>query len=134
MSLVYRVNTPITREQFEGILYASGLAERRPIHDAARLQRMLDHANLTLTAWDGERLVGIARALTDWSFCCYLSDLAVDKEYQRRGIGRELIERMQALIGEDVMLLLVSAPAAMDYYPHIGMEKMKRAWYVPRRS
>ncbi|MEP7199582.1 MAG: GNAT family N-acetyltransferase, partial [Chloroflexota bacterium] len=91
MNLTYQINTPITAEQFVALCLSSGL--RRPIDDQPRIQRMLDHANLTLTAWDGETLVGFARSLTDYGFCCYMSDLAVRAEYQRHGIGQQLIRR-----------------------------------------
>lgn len=94
---------------------------------------MIEFANLTFTAWDGEKLVGIARALTDYGFCCYLSDLAVDGAYQRQGIGKELIRLMREHLGEEVMLLLLSAPKAMSYYPHVGFENINNAWLIRRR-
>ncbi len=80
----------------------------------------------------GSRLVGIARALTDFSYCCYLSDLAVRKEYQRRGIGRELIDRVKRRIGDQSMLLLLSSPDAMTYYPGIGLEAVNNGWIIKR--
>lgn len=86
----------------------SGIA--RPVGDKER--KMIAHANLTGTAWDGETLVGVARALTDFSWGCYLSDLAVDKAYQRQGIGRELIARVRAEAGTDASFLLLPAPEA----------------------
>ena len=95
---------------------------------------MLAGANLTVTAWDGERLVGIARALTDFAYCCYLSDLAVDGAYQKQGIGRKLVEMVQKEIGEEVMLLLLSVPDAMTYYPKIGFEKVENGWTIPRKK
>ena len=94
---------------------------------------MLKHANLTFCAYDDDRLVGIARSLTDFSFACYLSDLAVDKEYQRRGIGQELIRLTEEAIGEESMLLLLAAPDAMEYYPHVGFAKAENAWIKKRR-
>ena len=130
MNITYRINAPVTVEQVIDLFRSSGI--RRPIDQPERIGRMLQHANLTITAWDGEKLVGIARALTDFSFCCYLSDLAVEKAYQRGGIGKELIQRVQAAIGEESMLLLLAAPEAKDYYPHIGFEKSDRAWIINR--
>ncbi len=94
---------------------------------------MIEHANLVLTAWDGARLVGIARALTDFRYCCYLSDLAVREEYRRQGIGAELVRRLRRKLGEEVMMLLLSAPEAMGYYPKIGFEKAENAWIIHRR-
>ncbi len=93
---------------------------------------MIDNPNLTFTAWDGERLAGIAPALTDFSFCCYLSDLAVDQEYQRAGIGRELVRQVRVEIGERVSLLLLSAPEAMGYYPRVGFEKVVNGFAIQR--
>ncbi len=131
MELTYRVNAPIPAQLVANLFRASGI--RRPVDDLPRIQKMLDHANLTITAWDGEKLVGIARALTDFSFCCYLSDLAVAREYQRQGIGKELIRRIQEAIGEESMLLLLAAPEASEYYPHLGFQKVDRAWEIPRK-
>jgi len=132
MEITYRVNAPVTTEQVIDLFRASGI--RRPIDQPERIGRMLQHANLTITAWDGEKLVGIARALTDFSFCCYLSDLAVDKAYQRGGIGKELVRRVGEAIGDESMLLLLAAPEAMMYYPHIGFQKVDRAWEIPRKK
>lgn len=132
--IFYRVNHELSVAQFQEVLQRSTLAERRPAGDAQRLQRMLRHANLTVTAWDGDLLVGISRALTDFSYCCYLSDLAVDTRYQRAGIGKELLRRThEAAGGAEVALILLAAPAAMDYYPHIGMEKLDNAFMFRRQ-
>src|SRR2546430_6190959 len=106
--------------QLADLFQASGI--RRPVDDLPRLQKMLKHSNLIVGAYAGERLVGIARALTDFSYCCYLSDLAVAREYQRHGIGRELIQRVKRCVGEKSMLLLLSSPEAMQYYPRIRLE------------
>ena len=130
MEITYRINEPISAEAFVEVCRSSGL--RRPIDDLSRIQKMLDHANLTITAWDGETLVGFARSLTDFAFCCYLSDLAVRKEYQRHGVGKELIRRTKEIIGEGSILLLLAAPEAMSYYPHIGFDKSERAWIINR--
>lgn len=130
--IAYRLNEKISVEQFVDLLDRSTLAARRPLEDAARVQRMLDHANLTITAWDGEKLVGVARSLTDFSFCCYLSDLAVDESYQRSGIGKELIRRTRQEAGSEATLILLSAPAAMDYYPRVGLEKAENAFVIKR--
>ena len=132
MQLTYRVNAPVTTQMVADLFRASGI--RRPVDDLPRIQKMLDHANLTITAWDGEKLVGIARALTDFSFCCYLSDLAVDKAYQKQGIGKELVRRVLEAIGEEAILLLLAAPEATEYYPHIGFQQVNRAWAIDRKS
>lgn len=130
MAIEYRVNAELTPEALAGVFERSGIA--RPISDTARLRKMIAHANLTVTAWDGETLVGVARALTDFCWCCYLSDLAVDKAYQHKGIGRELIARVRAEAGEDANFLLLSAPEAMAYYPKIGLQAVTNGWMWPR--
>ncbi|MDR2173021.1 MAG: GNAT family N-acetyltransferase [Burkholderiales bacterium] len=110
---------------------ASGLIHPRlkpwcSVYD--RMEAMLKHANLLGTAWDGDQLVGLARAVTDFAYCCYLSDLAVDEAYQRRSIGKELIALLQKHIHPDAKIILLSAPQAVDYYPHIGFEQHLSAW------
>ncbi len=126
----YRNDAQITSEQLAEIFRCSGM--RRPIEDLPRLMDMLKHANLLITAWDRDRLVGVARALTDFSYCCYLSDLAVDRDYQKSGIGSELIRRVRAAIGEKSMLLLLAAPEAMQYYPKVGFEAVPNGWIIKR--
>ncbi len=107
---------------------------RRPTGDAPRIRAMLEHANLIITAWDGDLLVGLARSLTDFCYCCYLSDLAVRKDYQRQGIGRELVRLTRQRIGAGSMLLLLSAPSAMEYYPKIGFERAENAFMIGREQ
>lgn len=126
----YRDDMRISPEQLAEVFRNSGI--RRPVEDLPRLAAMLEHGNLLVTAWDGDTLVGVARALTDFSYCCYLSDLAVDRRYQRRGIGRKLIEHVKAAIGERSMLLLLAAPEAMQYYPKVGFEAVSNGWIVKR--
>ena len=92
---------------------------------------MLQNANLIITAWDGEKLVGISRALTDFVYTTYLSDLAVHLDYQRQGIGQELIRRTKAATDPRASLTLLAAPAAEKYYPHIGFKHMPQCWRIP---
>lgn len=106
---------------------------RRPVEDLPRLQKMLEQADITMTAWDGMRLVGIARAITDFSYCCYLSDLAVDQDYQNQGIGKELVKRVQERLGEEISVILLASPIAMDYYPKIGFQKIQNGYIIPRK-
>ncbi|HJV80102.1 GNAT family N-acetyltransferase [Noviherbaspirillum sp.] len=131
-SISYRTNARISPEQLAEIFHRSGI--RRPVDDLARMEAMLAHANLLITAWDGEQLVGVARALTDFSYCCYLSDLAVDQSHQRRGIGAALVEQVRRAIGEKSMLLLLAAPEAMQYYPKIGFEPVPNGWIIKRAA
>ena len=95
---------------------------------------MLRHADLLCTAWDHDLLVGVARSLTDVEYCCYLSDLAVDRKYQRQGVGRELIRLTQQQLGPEAKLILLAAPKAREYYPRIGFDHHESAWILPSRS
>lgn len=130
MPITYRTNTPLDLPAAIELYRASTLGERRPVDDKDCMSLMLRHSNLTITAWDGDQLVGIARSLTDWCYCAYLADLAVRASHQRRGIGKELIRRTQAALGDKATLILLAAPAARDYYPHIGMEHHASAWVL----
>lgn len=130
MTILYRVNAPLEPETLADLFACSGI--RRPTGDLERLRRMIAHANLTVTARDGARLVGIARALTNFSYCCYLSDLAVDCDYQHQGIGGALVSHVRAEAGEEASLILLSAPEAMAYYPKVGFEAAGNAWIIKR--
>lgn len=128
----YSSECGLDAEQFIDLLKRSTLAERRPVDDRATIEAMLTNADLLITAWDEESLVGISRAISDFSYCTYLSDLAVDEEYQRQGIGKELIRRTQAAAGGCGSLILLAAPAAESYYGHIGMVRHGSCWLLPR--
>lgn len=130
----YRNNRKLTVSEFAGLLKRTSLGARRPVDDPGKLQLMLDHGNVLITAWHGGKLVGVSRALTDFSFCCYLSDLAVDEAYQRRGIGKQLITETHRAAGHHTTLILLAAPAARDYYPHIGMERFTDCFLIPRKT
>ena len=131
MPIHYHTNHPITVDQFIELLRASTLGERRPLEDRECMAGMVNNANLTITAWEGERLVGIARSVTDFYYCCYLSDLAVDERYQRQGIGKQLLRETQQQLKPDCKIILLSAPAAVDYYPHLGFDRHPQAWVLP---
>jgi ribosomal protein S18 acetylase RimI-like enzyme len=132
MSILYALEPDLPAREFQSILVASTLAERRPAGDLDRLEQMLRNADIVVTARDGGRLVGMARAVSDFSYCCYLSDLAVDVAYQRRGIGKRLIEETRKKAGDGATLVLVAAPAAESYYPAIGMKHLASCWAIPR--
>lgn len=127
-SPVYQLEPGISGSEFVDLLVRSTLAERRPVDDVPRLEAMLRNADIILTARCDGLLVGIARAVTDFAFCCYLSDLAVDAAFQRRGIGRELIRLVAAEAGEKTKMILLAAPGAAEYYPHIGMTRHESCW------
>ncbi len=129
----YRTDRKVGVAEFKDILERSGLAARRPVGDAKRLERMLQAYNLVLTAWDGDLLVGIATCWTDYAYSAYLADLAVAADRQRSGIGRELVYLARKTVGPQVTLMLLSAPAAVDYYPRIGMERFTDC-FIFRRS
>ncbi len=133
MQIEYALEPELSAEEFRAVLLSSTLAERRPAQDLARLDSMLRHADLIVTARAGGLLVGISRAVTDFSYCCYLSDLAVDAAYQRQGIGKRLIEETHRAAGEGTTLILVAAPAAEGYYPKIGMKHLSSCWAMPRK-
>ena len=118
----YKTNYPISVEQFIALLNKTTLGARRPLEDEKRVAAMLHHADLLITAWDGERLVGVARSVTD------LSDLAVDEQYQKQGIGLQLIEHTKQALHPQAKIVLLSAPQAVDYYPHIGFTQHMSAW------
>ena len=127
----YRLNQSLKPEDIARVFDASGIV--RPTNDLPRIAKMFAASNLVISAWEEGRLVGVSRSLTDHSYCCYLADLAVDRVYQKAGIGKELIRRTQAAIGAEVSLILLSAPGAMEYYPKVGFERADNA-YVIRRS
>ena len=130
MPVTYSTTRSINVDQFAAVLRASTLGERRPLDRPDILAAMLKHANLLATAWEGEVLVGVARSVTDFAYCCYLSDLAVDQEYQNRGIGKELIRQTQSRLGERCKLILLAAPGARGYYPKIGFTRHDSAWVI----
>ena len=132
MDVTYRLEPELGADEFIDLLVRSTLAERRPVDDPETIRGMLRHADLILTARIDGRLVGISRAITDFSYCTYLSDLAVDQEFQRRGIGRELIRRTHEAAGLQTLLILLAAPKARGYYPHVGMAQHESCWIVPR--
>lgn len=134
MNIIYAVEPHLSVAEFRDILIRSTLAERRPIDQEETLAQMVANADVIVTARDSGKLVGVSRAISDFCYCTYLSDLAVDQQYQRQGIGRELIRRTHAAAGEATMLMLLAAPKAREYYPHIGMQAHDSCWTIPRSS
>lgn len=125
----YRVGNDLDLDQTIELYRASTLGERRPVDDRATMAAMLRNANLVVTAWDGELMVGISRSLTDFAYVTYLSDLAVRVSHQRQGIGKELIRRTRVEAPKAYVVLL-AAPKAVDYYPHIGFARHESAWIM----
>jgi ribosomal protein S18 acetylase RimI-like enzyme len=129
-NIQYQFDCELTPIQLADIFDRAGL--NRPTDDLVRMTQMLAHGNILITAWDDDKLVGVARSLTDFCFCCYLSDLAVDESYQNHGIGKRLIELTQEKIGPSTTLLLLAAPTAMGYYPKVGFEAVPNGWTIKR--
>jgi GNAT superfamily N-acetyltransferase len=128
--ITYCTNRPITPSQFIELLRGTSLGERRPLDNASRVEQMVANANLMATAWDGATLVGVARCLTDFAYCCYLSDLAVAESHQRLGIGQGLLNAVRGSLHPQAKIILLAAPAARDYYPHIGFTRHDSAWLI----
>lgn len=132
MSIAYALEPDLPAEEFRAVLEASTLARRRPVEDPARLDEMLRNADIVVTARSDGALVGVARAISDFAFCTYLSEIAVDAEHQRKGIGKKLIEEVRKAGGPRCRLFLVAAPATGSYHPGIGMEHVPACWSLPR--
>jgi len=125
----YKIENNLTVEEFKKVLINSGLGERRPVDDEDRLAKMLEFKNLILTARANGKIVGVSRSLTDFVFCTYLSDLAVDRAYQKQGIGKELIRRTK-MEAPKAKLILLAAPDAIPYYPKIGMKQYEFSYFL----
>jgi ribosomal protein S18 acetylase RimI-like enzyme len=130
MNIEYSFNKIPTADEIIELYDKSGLP--RPTNDKQRIQKMCDSSNLIVTAWDNNLLVGVSRSITDWVWSCYLADLAIHPNYKKAGIGKELVRLTKEKLGEQSMLLLLSVPTAMEYYPKIGMLKEDRAFTILR--
>jgi ribosomal protein S18 acetylase RimI-like enzyme len=135
LTITYAVEKAVSPEEFVDVLKRSGLAARRPVAKPDVIKGMVENASLTVTARDARGvLVGVARSVTDFAYCCYLSDLAVDRACQRQGIGKELMRRTKEAAGGDkVSLLLLSAPDGMSYYPKAGLQKFDNCFGIRRK-
>jgi GNAT superfamily N-acetyltransferase len=133
MAVSYQLEPDLSIEAFIDVMERSGLAERRPLKDPCRVRRMLKNSDLILTARDNDmNLIGVSRCVTDFALCCYCSDLAVDRDWQGQGVGKELLHRSRAAAGEECLFHLLSSPSAMDYYPHVGLEKFDMCFGIRR--
>jgi len=132
LNIEYKLNPTITPKEFIEVLKNSTLGERRPIDDIGTIKGMIENSNLIVTALIDNKLIGIARAVTDFNYCCYLSDLAVDTKYQKKGIGKQLIAKVQEQLNDKCKIILLSAPDAKEYYPKIGFTQHHSAWTLAR--
>ena len=130
MEITYKTGVLPATQQVIELYEKSGLP--RPTKDKERIKKMFENSNVVVTAWDNDRLVGVSRSLTDWAWCCYLSDLAVDPDYKKSGIGKKLIQLTKETVGEQSMILLLSVPTAMEYYPKVGFTKEDRGFMMSR--
>ena len=130
MEIIYRINTRPQVGDIINLYKSSGI--NRPIADEQRIRQMYENSNLVVTAWYGDQLVGIARSLTDFCFCCYLSDLAVSKTFQKQGIGKSLVQLTKDHLGDTVALILLAAPEAINYYGKIGMAVINNGFIIKR--
>ena len=132
MDVEYKINAAVTTNQFITLLKDSSLGERRPINDEQCIAGMLKNSNLIVSAWLGQALVGVARCMTDFHYACYLSDLAVSKEQQKKGIGKNLQALTQQQLGPKCKLILIAAPIANTYYEYLGFSNNSRCWMLER--
>jgi ribosomal protein S18 acetylase RimI-like enzyme len=130
LPITYQLTTNISTEEFIDILKRSTLGERRPVDNLECIESMIKNADIIVTAIANEKIVGVARAVTDFSYCCYLSDLAVDASFQHQGIGKRLIQKVREQLGSKCKMMLLSAPAAIEYYPKIGFMQHPSAWVL----
>lgn len=128
----YKINAPVNSEKIIALYADCGLP--RPIEDKMRIEQMFANSNLIISAWSGGELVGLARSLTDFSWCCYLADLAVRKDFQKSGVGRALVEKTRETVGKNSMVLLLSVRGALEYYPKIGMKTVENAFIFDREN
>ena len=129
--ITYKINAELDIEDVCRLYDDSGL--RRPTRDLLRMTEMYVNSPLVVSAWRGDRLIGVARTLTDFSWSSYLADLAVAKDFQRSGVGRKLYDLTRREVGAGSMLLLISVPGAEDFYRRLGLEKEVFA-FISRRS
>ncbi|KOR90224.1 GCN5 family acetyltransferase [Paenibacillus solani] len=133
MNLEYIINGACAVNEVQEVFKRSGI--RRPVGDTDRVQRMIDNADEIITARDGDKLIGFLRAITDYSYCCYISDIAVDIDYQGSGIGKELIRLLRSKLGEEeVQYVLTSAPKALGFYEKLGFERNHNAFVLRRKK
>jgi len=128
-NIIYSVEPNLSPDEFISVLVDSTLGERRPVNDPVRIRAMLENADIIVTARVNGKLIGVSRAVSDFAFCTYLSDLAVHKDYQHKGIGKEMI-RQTKIAAPSGKLILLAAPAAVSYYPRIGMTKHDHCYYI----
>ncbi|NCD70017.1 GNAT family N-acetyltransferase [Mucilaginibacter agri] len=132
MDITYKTDVKPTTQQIIDLYNSAGL--KRPTEDADRIGKIYENSNLVITAWDGDLLVGVSRTITDFYYTAYLADLAIKLEYQKEGIGKKLVALTKETLGDQCMMLLLSAPTAMEYYPKIGMDTVNNGFIIQRKK
>ena len=132
MPIIYKTDIVPTAQQVIALYDKAGLP--RPTNDAERIEKMYANSNLIVTAWDNDQLIGVSRCITDWVWSCYLADLAIHPDYQKAGIGKKLIDLTQEKVGDQSMVLLLSVPTALDYYPKVGFTKQESSFIINRKE
>ncbi len=132
MPITYTTEIIPTAEQVIALYDDAGLP--RPTNDPARVQKMYENSNLIVNAWGDDMLVGVSRSITDWVWSCYLADLAIKSSHKKSGVGRKLIELTKAAVGDQSMVLLLSVPTAMEYYPKVGFTKQESSFILNRKE
>lgn len=136
-AVLYACEPALDAAEFRRVLVESGLGAIRPVDDEPRLRKMLSASDLVLTARLDEprrTLVGVARAVTDFAWCCYLSDLAVSATAQGRGVGMGLLTEARRQLGPGVSLILASVPEAVGFYEAAGMARLPDAFWFRREQ
>jgi predicted N-acetyltransferase YhbS len=132
MNITYKTDIKPIAQQIIDLYNSAGL--KRPTDDAERIGKIYENSNLVITAWDGDLLVGVSRTITDFYYTSYLADLAVKLEYQKEGIGKKLLYLTKETLGDQCMMLLLSAPTAMEYYPKVGMDTVQNGFIIQRKK
>lgn len=135
--VLYAREPELDTAEFRRVLVDSGLGEARPVGDDARLKTMLANADLVLTARldiEGKPLIGVIRAVTDFAWVCYISELAVSQSAQGLGIGKGLMDEARRELGPSVAISLISMPDAVGFYERIGMKRMPDAFWFGRKD
>lgn len=125
----YEVEKNLSLEEFIDVLQDSGLGKRRPMDNPSHLARMIAGSNLIVTAREEGRLVGLLRGLSDYCYRCFIADLAVAKAYQRKGIGRDILQFTRDLAPE-ARLILFAAEDAEAFYQKMGFKTHERCYQL----
>ncbi|AZB16979.1 GNAT family N-acetyltransferase [Chryseobacterium indologenes] len=131
-NIIFKINEKIEIKTIKDLFFMSDYLPISNMNDDLRLQKMFDNANLVVSAWSENKLVGIARSLCDFSYCCYLSDICVNKEFRHLNIGKRLIEITREHAGKECKIILHSSEDALNFYDKIGMKRISEAFIIQR--